>query len=317
MKKLLFSTILLIFALAVNAVPARRVWKTVKQSDGTQVRLMLVGDENFHCYKTTDGLPVIEEQGSYFYAKVVNDCLVKTDQLAHDVDQRNAQEVELAANLCTQEQLADAARKAPRVTQPRAPKRVGEATGNFTGSKKGLIILVQFKDNPFAIDNPLETYQNIANQEGYRNSEGAIGSVHDYFLKQSNGVFDLTFDVVGPYTTPDVLSYYGQNSNNGDNPKRVRELIQNEEYHYDGAAAIQYFNNKHNNGSTQPATARDYDFYTDHLFGICRVFRCPVIHHLAARVATHFLCHVLRWGLHQYLRLRRGTGGRWLRCRQS
>ena len=36
-----------------------------------------------------------------------------------------------------------------------------------------------------------------------------------------------------------------------------------EEYHYDGAAAIQYFNNKHNNGSTQPATARDYDFYTD------------------------------------------------------
>lgn len=225
MKKLLFSTILLIVALTVGAVPARRVWKTVKQSDGTQVRLMLVGDENFHCFKTTDGLPVIEEQGSYFYAKVVNDCLVKTDQLAHDVDQRSAQEVELAANLCTQEQLADAARKAPRVTQPRAPKRVGEATGDFTGSKKGLIILVQFKDNPFAIDNPLETYQNIANQEGYRNSEGAIGSVHDYFLKQSNGVFDLTFDVVGPYTTPNVLSYYGQNSGNNDNPTRVRELI--------------------------------------------------------------------------------------------
>ena len=34
-------------------------------------------------------------------------------------------------------------------------------------------------------------------------------------------------------------------------------------YHYEGAAAVEYFNNKHNNGSTKPATARDYDFYTD------------------------------------------------------
>ena len=225
MKKLLISTILLIFALTVNAVPARRVWKTVKQSDGTQVRLMLVGDENFHCFRTTDGLPVMEEQGSYYYAKVVNDRLERTEMLAHDVEQRTVQEHDFAATLCTEQQLSDAARKAPRVTQPRMPRHVGEATGDFTGSKKGLIILVQFKDQPFSIDNPKETYEEIANKEGYRNNSGAVGSVHDYFFKQSNGLFDLTFDVAGPYTTPNALSYYGQNSYGNDNPTRVRELI--------------------------------------------------------------------------------------------
>ena len=36
-----------------------------------------------------------------------------------------------------------------------------------------------------------------------------------------------------------------------------------EDYHYEGAAAVQYFNNKHNNGSTMPVSARDYDFYTN------------------------------------------------------
>lgn len=226
MKKLLISTVLLIFTLTVGAIPAKKVWKTVRQSDGTQVKLMLVGDENFHCYRTTDGLPVVEQQGCYFYAKVVNDKLEQTDMLAHDIQQRSDAEKVFAANLCTQQQLDEAIRKAPRVTRPRAPKRIGEATGDFTGSKKGLIILVQYKDQPFAFDNIVELYQDIANKEGYTNSLGAIGSVHDYFLKQSGGVFDLTFDVAGPYTTPNVMSYYGQNNYSGqDRPERVRELI--------------------------------------------------------------------------------------------
>ena len=65
MKKLLLSIVLLFVALTIGAVPAKRMWKSVKQADGTQVTLMLVGDENFHFYRTTDGLQVLEKKGNY------------------------------------------------------------------------------------------------------------------------------------------------------------------------------------------------------------------------------------------------------------
>ena len=36
-----------------------------------------------------------------------------------------------------------------------------------------------------------------------------------------------------------------------------------DQYHYNETEAITHFNEKHNNGDSKPATARDYDFYTD------------------------------------------------------
>ncbi|MBR4389735.1 MAG: M6 family metalloprotease domain-containing protein [Prevotella sp.] len=222
MKKLLSSIILLATVLTMSAVPAKRVWKSVHQADGTQVTLMLVGDENCHFYRTTDGLPVLEEQGNYYYATVEGENLKITNQLAHNVEQRSALELQAIADLPSQERLAEAMRKAPRVTQPRF---VGEPIGDLTGSKKGLIILVQFSDLSFYSDDPMATWNDIVNTVGYRNNYGAIGSVHDYFLKQSNGLFDLTFDVVGPYTAPKSVTYYGANRGGGDNPQTVREFI--------------------------------------------------------------------------------------------
>ena len=36
-----------------------------------------------------------------------------------------------------------------------------------------------------------------------------------------------------------------------------------ESYHYEGTAAITYFNNKHNKGTSKPSTAKDYDYYIE------------------------------------------------------
>lgn len=52
-------------------------------------------------------------------------------------------------------------------------------------------------------------YNRIANETGYANSLGFVGSVKDYFLAQSNGQFELDFDVVGPYTLNHEYAYYG------------------------------------------------------------------------------------------------------------
>lgn len=82
-------------------------------------------------------------------------------------------------------------------------------------SKRSLIILVDFPDQRFSTDNPAEVWSRIANETNYHDGL-AYGSVHDYFLDQSGGLFDLQFDVLGPVTMPHPVAYYGTNDSNGD-----------------------------------------------------------------------------------------------------
>lgn len=212
-------------AMTMSAVPALKTWRTYTQSDGTQIELMLMGDENFHYYRTTDGLAVMEEAGNYYYANVKGQYIQRSELLAHAPSLRSAAEKAAIAELGT----ADASNmrrlraNMPQVTQPR---KVGDPSGAFTGSKRGLVILVSFDDLDFQSEDPKAVFSEMVNKEGYSNAWGARGSVHDYFLAQSAGVFDLTFDVVGPYKAPKSVTYYGENGNRGtDQANRVVELL--------------------------------------------------------------------------------------------
>ena len=93
-------------------------------------------------------------------------------------------------------------------------KSLGQTNGSYFGKKKGLIILVQYKDKKFKFGHNQKMYNRIANETGYANSLGFVGSVKDYFLAQSNGQFELDFDVVGPYTLNHEYAYYGAPSGN-------------------------------------------------------------------------------------------------------
>ncbi len=223
MKKTLLSLLTLICTLTISAIPAKRYWTALNQIDGSKVTLMLMGDENFHYYQTTDYKPVVQtDDQSYVYARVRDGQLVATDQLAHNVEQRGAAEKQMLQELDNSDELVSRVRAAaPMVT---APRKIGDPKV-YTGQKKGLIVLVSFSDLDFTTgDETVSVWSDIANKEGYK-EHGAYGSVHDYFYDQSNGLFDLTFDVVGPYKAPKSVTYYGQNIGNTDNPTTVRELI--------------------------------------------------------------------------------------------
>ena len=223
MKKALLLSFALVFTLTASAIPAKRYWTALNQSDGTQVTLMLVGDENFHYYQTTDYKPVMQANDhSYVYAEVRGGQLIPTTQLAHDVAQRSEKERQLLQTLNNDDVQINQARAASLTNT--MPRKVGEPKV-YTGQKKGLIILVSFSDLDFTTgDETNAIWSDIANKEGY-NERGAIGSVHDYFYDQSSGLFDLTFDVVGPYKASKSVTYYGQNSGSSDNGTTVRELI--------------------------------------------------------------------------------------------
>ena len=94
-----------------------------------------------------------------------------------------------------------------------------------TGKRRGLIILVEFKDNAFQAKHTQAEFNDMANLEGY-NRNKHIGSVHDYFYDASYGQFDLEFDVVGPVKLKYNMSYYGtDDAYTGGIDKYVGEMI--------------------------------------------------------------------------------------------
>ena len=122
---------------------------------------------------------------------------------------------------------ADNARKGPgcwrrHTARKKAASRMAtqkptdaEELTNYRGQKKGLVILCEFTDKKFVDAHDRDKYRDILNTPGYATNEGFRGSVADYFRDQSAGLFELNFDVVGPFTTVNDYKYYGQNDKDG------------------------------------------------------------------------------------------------------
>ena len=102
--------------------------------------------------------------------------------------------------------------------QPKAANtRVGTSSSILAqpGKKKQLVILMQYPDKAFLDPDPQSYWHNALNT-GKISNTNAIGSLHQYFLDQSNGIFDVDFDVRGPFTTKEKREYYGKDVNNND-----------------------------------------------------------------------------------------------------
>ena len=78
------------------------------------------------------------------------------------------------------------------------------------------VLLVEFSDVKFQSFTNEEKISRQLNEKGYadvdyvngRTSYTANGSVRDYFLDQSCGLFQPTFEVVGRVSLPNTLAYY-------------------------------------------------------------------------------------------------------------
>lgn len=186
MKKNLLLFAMLGLSVAASAIPARRgIMKTLTLADGTQVTAELRGDEFFNFWQAEDG----------------NRFVLNPDKKVYETVQFD----ELAAAGEARRQKANA----DRATRAARSKVIGGDHATYTGKKKGLIILVNFTDLKFGTFHNKSFYNNIVNKIGYTSSLGFVGSVKDYFLAQSNGQFELDFDVVGPYNLTRDYAYYG------------------------------------------------------------------------------------------------------------
>lgn len=184
MKKFLNSIallVLLLFPLVVHAVIAYPGKRIVKLADGSRVELTLVGDEHMHYYLTSEGRSV----------------RLFDDGTLQEIGRTELQLMQQMAN--QHRQVANQRRLSRR--------KVGNITP-LTGKKRGIVILVNFRDNAFSMPDAKAFYSDFFNKVG--NFDGQMtGSVRDYFLEQSYGKFEIEFDVVGPITLSKNMEYYG------------------------------------------------------------------------------------------------------------
>ncbi|MGM9804121.1 MAG: M6 family metalloprotease domain-containing protein [Muribaculaceae bacterium] len=190
-KNLILSLCLLASstALAVPAKPGQ--WRTIKLTDGTEVRAQLCGDEFCHYWLADDGSA---------YALNDDNAFERIDLEATEASGRQRRA------------LANAAR---------ATRAVANTQSAYEGQRRGLIILVQFPARTsqgvpsveFTTENAQEYYDRVANEKNFCDPEvGFKSSVYDYFYAQSEGACEFNFDVVGPYKLGNDYTYYGQDS---------------------------------------------------------------------------------------------------------
>lgn len=217
MKRLLLSIMTMILTNAMSwAGPAFRQPYTVTQPDGTQLELVLNGDEHKAWLTTTDGTLIVEQAKAYYVAAVTDDGrLEASEALAHQSHQRSIAEQLVCEAQQMRRSLFFEQAEAIQVQARRA--QVTSATYfPHTGSPRCLVILANFKDKQFLSEDPVaqftqyfmgETQENLGNNE-----QKNFVSVRKYFEQSSHGKFTPQFDVVGPVTLPETLEYYGKNS---------------------------------------------------------------------------------------------------------
>lgn len=233
MRKIILIFALLVVGITTNlfAAPAYPYPLEFRQSDNSLLTVQMRGDERVSWGKTTDDYTLMRaKNGDWVYA-ISNGSggMTPSTIIAHNPNERSSQELAFISSLdkalfYSKEQISYLKQlwEINEDFQDRRKNAIGQDTSSsFQETYKLVVILMSYPDFPFTT--PREEIDNLFNQVGY-SSNGSTGSVHDYFVASSFGKLNVEAQVVGPYTSFNNLSYYGENYAGGGD-MRVRELI--------------------------------------------------------------------------------------------
>lgn len=223
--------IALCFANNLFAVPANPDSAEISQPDGTNIKIQLKGDEFFHWNETADGYTILKDTQTKFwtYAQKKQDGSLEPSSyivgknspmssglkksLRDDV-KFNAAQIKIKS---FSSGLTSSYQKTPQAQQTSSVSK----TVSASGTKKNLVVLVQFSDLGFRDNKPFsssstddeirEAYYKLFNTTNYT-EDGALGSVKDFFYEVSYGTLTME-SVISPIVTLDS-SYvaYGESS---------------------------------------------------------------------------------------------------------
>ncbi len=195
----------LLAAVAARAVPAKKGVSRTAELSGGEVALTLCGDEYAHWWADDSGnVYTIDDSGraALVSSDAFNNLLAKGKRAKIE---RNARRQKRLNGVSSPGQSTNISRAGQLTTTKQA----------YSGTKRGLVILVNFNDLSMTSSTAQDDFNRMFNEAGY-SENNHIGSVADYFSDQSYGQFNIEFDVVGPVTVSQNYAYYGQNDSYGD-----------------------------------------------------------------------------------------------------
>jgi len=232
LKQLSLIVCLMLCSLTSWAAKAESIPVQVRQVDGTVITVILRGDEHINWYTTLDGVLLVQgEDNNYYIGKVEKSGnLIATTQLAHEAQTRSQAERNLIAKQDKEKFFAYANKIAEKSenTYENSPLTRGPIIDSgyngapyfpHTGSPKALVILAEFQDTTFTIQDTKKVFTNyLMNEDHFKdkryNQDQNYKGVRGYFKDCSYGKFTPTFNVVGPVKLPKEQTYYGAGSDN-------------------------------------------------------------------------------------------------------
>ena len=206
-------------ALAVKAKPGIIEFT---QPDGTVVPIRLFGDERAHYATTSDGhLLLPNAEGTMEYAVPGKDNVPMLSGIAATAPHLRSAAVAsmlkgFDSSALIEAQKAEAVRSS-RLMKRDATRSADDKTPNYTfssaafpvfGEPHAIVVLVEYQDYKFSMDDPNDYYTRFLNQDGFSDDKGT-GSCREYFIDNSQGQFAPTFDLYGPILLKNNRRYYG------------------------------------------------------------------------------------------------------------
>ena len=213
-KKLLFG--LLFAAMTAGAVKMKPGINIIKQDDGTTITVRAYGDEDLSYFLASDGTLLYQEGTNFYIAGVKADgTLYSTGVLAHEPSMRTIKEISAikAQNAKAFYNSMETQAKANKVR--REPMTPDNSLLPSLGKHKIPVILVEFSDVEFSVENPKATFDKYLNGKELFNKETDpemgqnYASVAKYFKDMSFGKFEPEFEVYGPVNLGKPLATYG------------------------------------------------------------------------------------------------------------
>ena len=228
LKQLSLIVCLMLCSLTTWAAKAESIPVQVRQADGSVITVILRGDEHINWYTTLDGVLLVQgADNNYYIGKVEKSGnLIATQQLAHEALTRSQAERNLIAKQDKEkffayvnkiaEESENAYDNSPLTRGPIVDTGYGGVPYfPHTGSPKALVILAEFQDTTFTIQDTKKVFTNYLMNEGhfsdtrYGQNQNYKG-VRGYFKDCSYGQFTPEFDVVGPVKLPKPQAVYGE-----------------------------------------------------------------------------------------------------------
>lgn len=194
MKRLFaLISLMLCASLLLRAVPAKPGGIVFTQPDGSSITLYLHGDE-FHHWLTDESGYVFSRWEDGWYRR---DFSIRPSRVSFSSTRRRQSVAQMrSASL----------RRAQTTGSPHIP-----------------VILVEFSDNAFSISDPQAAFTALLNQNGY-SANGGTGSVRDYYIDNSGGLYQPVFEVLGPVKLTRKMAYYGANDSSDDDNDKYPEM---------------------------------------------------------------------------------------------